>query len=165
MSCEYVNTQEKMQQILMKKSAKSVYFRTSSRPHLQNYIVRDGPEAKDRVGPGGGGGGLRPVLHLQGGGQQLHRPRHLLRGEYHGPGWPLRLQHHGGGEGGDGPCGEDGGQHHPQLHHHDPHHCGAPQQLGSFHHLHRHEEGGGTPGQGAQQSGGDGVYIFFKNTQ
>ena len=41
MSCEYVNTQEKMQQILMKKSAKSVYFRTSTPSHLQiiQYVM------------------------------------------------------------------------------------------------------------------------------
>ena len=41
MSCEYVNTQEKMQQILMKKSAKSVYFRTSIPSHLQiiQYVM------------------------------------------------------------------------------------------------------------------------------
>ncbi len=39
MSCEYVNTQEKMQQIFMKKSTKSVYFRTSFQPHLQNLYV------------------------------------------------------------------------------------------------------------------------------
>ena len=113
----------------------------------QNYIIRDGSETQDRVGPGGGGGGLRLLVHLRGGGREYHRPRI----SYHGPG-------------GDGPCGEDGGQHHHQPYHHDPHHCGAPQQLGSLHHLHRHEEGGGTPGQGAQQSGGDGVYIFLKHS-
>ena len=58
MSCEYVNTQEKMQQILMKKSAKSVYFRTSSQPHLQNYNSDDGSQPACGVGHGGGGGGL-----------------------------------------------------------------------------------------------------------
>ena len=165
MSCKYVNTQEKMQQILMKKSAKSVYFRTFSRPHLLNYIVSDGPEAACGVGPGGGGGGLRPVYHLRGGGRQLHRPRHLLRGQHHGPGRPPRHQHHGGGEGGGKAGGGKGGQHHqlhPQLHHPGLHHCGAsPHQLYPLHHLHYCEEGGGALGQGAAQSCGDGVYIYI----
>ena len=153
MSCEYVNTQEKMQQILMKKSAKSVYFRTFSRPHPLNYIVSDGPEAACGVGPGGGGGGLRPVYHLRGGGRQLHRPRHLLRGQHHGPGRPPRRQHHGGGEGGGKAGGGEGGQHHQlhsQLHHPGLHHCGAFQQSNSLHNLHHCEEGGGASGQEAQ---------------
>ena len=34
----------------------------------QNYIIRDGSETQDRVGPGGGGGGLQLLVHLRGGG-------------------------------------------------------------------------------------------------
>ena len=138
-----------------KESAKSVYFRTSSRPHLLNYIVSDGPEAACGVGPGGGGGGLRPLVHLRGGGRELNGPRHLLRGQQHGPGWPLH-QFHGGAQPSAGEGSGDGGQYY--HHHHGPHHCGTSLQLTPHLHPPFGEEGGGAPGQGAQQSGGNGVY-------
>ena len=121
------------------------------------------------MGPGGGGGRLRPLVHLRGGGREHNGPRHLLRGQYYGPlhrqSYP---QHYGRtrriGEGGGEAGGGDGGQyhqHHYHPHQHRPHHHGAPQQLYTLHHLHRCEEGGGAPGQGAQQSGGNGVYILL----
>ena len=71
--CEYpVNTRihKKNAANTPKKSAKSVHFRTFTLPHLLSQIIRrDGFAAKDRVGPGGGGGGLRPVHYLRGGGR------------------------------------------------------------------------------------------------
>ena len=39
------------------------------RNHTFQIIICDGSEVQDRMGPGGGGGGLRPVLHLRGGGR------------------------------------------------------------------------------------------------
>ena len=149
-SCEYVNTQENAANTPEEICEIIVFsdFYTTTPPNFNKWS--DGPEAQYRVGPGGGGGGLRLLVHLRGGGREYHRPRHLLRGEYHGP---PRHQHLGGDEGGGKAGGGDGGQHHwlhPQLHHPGPHHCGASlQQLHPLHHLHYCEEGGGAPGQGA----------------
>ena len=82
-----------------------------------------------------------------------------------GSGWS-RVQHHGGDQQSGGGGGTGGGGSCHQCHHDNPHHssqlhCGAPHQLHSLYHLPLGEEGGGAPGQGAQYSGGNGVYILF----
>ena len=93
----------------------------------------DGSQPARGVGPGGGGSGLRLLVYLRGVGREYYRPRHLLRGEHHGPDYHQSCSQHYGrtqqiGEGGGEAGGGDGGQyhqHHHQPHHHGSHHRGA----------------------------------------
>ena len=57
---------EKIHQILSLKICEFSTFLDLSHTTPQNFS--DGYEVQDRVGPGGGGGGLRFFLHLRGGG-------------------------------------------------------------------------------------------------
>ena len=156
-SCEYVNTQENAANTPEEICEIIVFsdFYTTTPPNFNKWS--DGPEAQDRVGPGGGGGGLRLLVHLRGGGREYYRPRHLLRGQHHGPGWPPRHQHHGGAPQHCGGYGGEGGDLHHQCHHLHSFYTG-PHYCHSLYRLHHREEGGGAPGQGAQHSGGNGVY-------